>query len=447
MKIATVRLSGVVRWMAIASLVLTGLSCSDDSGAPTGPQDPVGIPDLGLPQLDHDGLVVTEPVGADEAPQSSNSVSFSMLSFEGSALSYVSFAPGTHPAEDSVEIRNWTEGISVGARLVDGGLDPIAIPASVGDTLVITTFRNGAGREARAHEVPARKPPVVVRTDPPSKKTRVPLNAVIVIVFSEPVDETTVNQSSVRLLNDFGVVPAGFNLSADEMRLEVRPQEDLKSSQTYTIVVEPTVSDLNGDSLNEKFTSVFTTVDEGPTRTVESWNGQIALLSNRAAEAGGFDLGPWQIYLAENSAREFLQVDTLAVETPYPYRIGPQLSPDGERIAFLHYGDIWLVDAAGGDLVNLTSSGDVNSPPEWAPDSERIVYTAGVDAQTVRILAVDGSGPPIEVGAGTGNPAWSPDGSYIAFDSPSEQIAVVRPDGSDLTLVGIHGPSWKYPRW
>ena len=45
-------------------------------------------------------------------------------------------------------------------------------------------------------------PPVVVRTDPVPQKVDVPLNAVMTVVFSEPIDATTLTPTSVQLLRD-----------------------------------------------------------------------------------------------------------------------------------------------------------------------------------------------------------------------------------------------------
>ena len=43
--------------------------------------------------------------------------------------------------------------------MVDGGIDPMAIPASVGDTLQITVFRQGLIFEMQARAVPDGSPP------------------------------------------------------------------------------------------------------------------------------------------------------------------------------------------------------------------------------------------------------------------------------------------------
>ncbi|TML74629.1 MAG: hypothetical protein E6G11_00345 [Actinobacteria bacterium] len=62
----------------------------------------------------------------------------------------------------------------------------------------------------------------------------------------------------------------------------------------------------------------------------------------------------------------------------------------------------------------------------FSPDGKRVVYsmekggiyTASIDGRTRRSLSPDGF-----------NPRWSPDGSWIAFQSGTE-IELVHPDGS-----------------
>lgn len=60
---------------------------------------------------------------------------------------------------------------------------------------------------------------------------------------------------------------------------------------------------------------------------------------------------------------------------------GPTYSPDGRRIAF--YGevnrifDIYLMNADGTDLINLTNDSTECYSPSWSPDGNWIAYTAG----------------------------------------------------------------------
>ncbi len=207
-----------------------------------------------IPPLDNSSdLVVSDPVQLNGAVLKSATIPVRM-SAAGEDVSYVSIPPGSQPEADSAEVHNWTRNLSVGAPMIDGGLDPIAIPAAIGDTLLISTFRDGAVSDLRARTVPERKPPIIVRSDPPRGKTRVPLNSVIVIVFSEPLDGGTLTPASVRLLRGIQHVGVALDLSVDGLSIEVVPDTPLEPSSTYTLIVSPAVADLSGepgDSVHE----------------------------------------------------------------------------------------------------------------------------------------------------------------------------------------------------
>jgi Tol biopolymer transport system component len=84
----------------------------------------------------------------------------------------------------------------------------------------------------------------------------------------------------------------------------------------------------------------------------------------------------------------------------------------------------------------------VTSAPSWSPDSQQVVFSAQrLDNDNMGIYAanvVDGDERVLLEDAYAGDPAWSPDGRWIALvrdDAGSGLLAVwlMRTDGTDLT--------------
>ena len=154
----------------------------------------------------------------------------------------------------------------------------------------------------------------------------------------------------------------------------------------------------------------------------------------------------------------------------YLYVDGPAWSPDGTRLAFVgHYlagtleVDALFVRDAAGHTESLTWVDPGEAGVSWSPDGKTIVVDSGGDDPELNlVIAATGKKRGIP---GTGaygsvpgfDPAWSPDGSWIAYrvgqGSVCSQgtcvlalhgVGVVRPDGSGLRqLTRLGGdPSW-----
>ncbi len=151
------------------------------------------------------------------------------------------------------------------------------------------------------------------------------------------------------------------------------------------------------------------------------------------------------------------------VSPPTMRAIHPNWSPDGRMLAFCadddlvpprkNPTDIFALDLATLHVVTLISGG-VNTYPAWSPDGRHLAFRRILaDTNSEVFLAnADGSGvrnlsnhPAFD-----GWPAWSPDGTRIAFGSNRNgnyQIFIMNSDGSDVRLVANTDGRATAPQW
>jgi len=150
--------------------------------------------------------------------------------------------------------------------------------------------------------------------------------------------------------------------------------------------------------------------------------------------------GAWRVPLSQGSP-ELLQLPTgMAISDPTP-------SPDGRMIAFVvadyvdNTGDIWLVNRDGSGLRNLTGDGPLDDAPAWSPDGSRLAYRSFREENfgDIWTIRVDGTGR-ANLTPRTGTfvldqhrPDWSPDGTRIVYAGTGGGdwgIWVMQADGS-----------------
>ena len=120
----------------------------------------------------------------------------------------------------------------------------------------------------------------------------------------------------------------------------------------------------------------------------------------------------------------------------------PAWSPDGSRIAFLSVRDgnheIYVMNADGTGVKNLTNNPNGDGNPAWSPDGSRIAFLSVRDGNhEIYVMNADGTGVKKLTNnpAGDAYPAWSPDGSRIIFSSDrdgNEEIYVMNADGTGV---------------
>ena len=112
----------------------------------------------------------------------------------------------------------------------------------------------------------------------------------------------------------------------------------------------------------------------------------------------------------------------------------PRPSPDGSRILFqsnrgLDF-DVYVMNADGSDVRNVTASPGDDRFPAWTPDGQRVIWTRFDDATLSFDLwtkSVDGGTAAAIVATGFNelSPSVSPDGREVAFQSDREPPARV----------------------
>jgi alpha-tubulin suppressor-like RCC1 family protein len=170
---------------------------------------------------------------------------------------YVSLPPRS-TSGDSAIISNLSAREQFIVALIDGGFDPVALPASVGDELAIELRSHSRAIAIARTTVPRRRPPTVVRTDPPKGKTDVPLNTRITIVFNEPVDPSSVS-ASIQLLQGSSVVAGAVLLSPSRIVAELVLDAPLTGVTNYELVITTGLRNSNGEPLDAELRVPFTT--------------------------------------------------------------------------------------------------------------------------------------------------------------------------------------------
>lgn len=98
------------------------------------------------------------------------------------------------------------------------------------------------------------------------------------------------------------------------------------------------------------------------------------------------------------------------------------ISPTGLRAVFGARGEILTVPAEKGDIRNLTNSPGIDErSPAWSPDGTKIAYFSDESGEyALHIKNQNGQGEPEKIGLGTPGsyfyfPTWSPDSKKIAY--------------------------------
>src|SRR6266567_71060 len=129
------------------------------------------------------------------------------------------------------------------------------------------------------------------------------------------------------------------------------------------------------------------------------------------------------------------------------------VSPDGRRVAMIlsksGSPDVYICDADGSNLKQLTKTREDESSPCWSGDGQWICFAAKIGERRALYKVPVSGGPPQRIPTtGVSNPTepdWSPDGKWVVFTAMMGgfEICVVPSQGGQVTtLVAGEDPSW-----
>ena len=187
-----------------------------------------------------------------------------------------------------------------------------------------------------------------------------------------------------------------------------------------------------------------------------SWspNGKrIAFTSSGAKDPAG---GVWQIYVMDVDGGNRRRLS----KNPAEDDKNPFWSPSGRHIAFTSDNfDIYAIDVDGGNQRNLTNSPHLDRHPSWSSDGKRIAFASnGAGNLVIRngnmeiyVMDVNGGNQQnlTKNARHDKNPAWSPDGKRIAFESyiGNLEIYVMDADGGNQRRLTNNPFTDRSPSW
>ena len=138
--------------------------------------------------------------------------------------------------------------------------------------------------------------------------------------------------------------------------------------------------------------------------------------------------------------------------------VAPSFSPDGRKIAFGQFRagvgmDIFLIDADGKNLTQVTTDPASDNVPNWFAGGDRLAFLSnrkGYNTPWSVTLASRKEDLLIDLGAGVDYAQISPDGKLIAFNAKKQGIVdvwVVPVESGERRLLKSEKGSIGYPCW
>jgi TolB protein len=228
-----------------------------------------------------------------------------------------------------------------------------------------------------------------------------------------------------------------------------------QSDRDNIVSSRPDIYVMNANGSNVRRLTTHPADDEAPEWSPDGT--KLAFISSRDDAPGGRR----QVYVMNADGSDQTRLT-------FGNSVQPKLSwsPDGSRIAFSSLAEpfptnlrIFTVNVSDHAVSPLTSPSaplEIHYQPDWSPDGRQLVFVSsisnGAGSSEIYVVEADGSGLRNLTNNSVDDyaPAWSPDGSAIAFVSSRDgntEIYWMYPDGSGHTNLTKNPASDSSPSW
>ena len=257
---------------------------------------------------------------------------------------------------------------------------------------------------------------------------------------------------------EFNVITTGVDIDADGFLLTVDGEfsRTIPANGTLSISALPGIHTLaiSGLAFNCDVTTAPASADviRATTTRVDVRASCTPYLRNAIIYTGQQACcGEIMLIRPDGSRREQLTNDQVGYA-------GPVVSPDGQSIAVASYlggswNGIYLLDRFGKGRTKLVGHSHFDTTPAWSPDGTKLAFGSDLpgpygDYGRIFIVNRDGTGlrqltPETTDYTNDGGPSWSPDGTRLVFTRNGE-LFLINADGTGLISTGVSG---EYPAW